>query len=841
MRTRGLRTSGEASGAGERWIWRRPERAVSVGHLAERVQRAARGERRMRITGGRIIAAAFVLAALALGLAGCRWNDHHPGRTEWRARRRARRPHAGAGVRRGAGRRPTGPPHRRRLAAGLARHRRVLARPAHRDHQPADPDGHRRHGTLHAADLRAGLTTVEATASWRRHWGHGRYDRHDDHRFPSERGSSTFSWEPAVDLATANRCDVLAPTKCLMPFPNDFFTVADTSTPTGRRVHFDPASMTANSSGVQIDPTEWNRNDGFSPGSMIVTYVPGLDLARSGAAPITDIGASLRPDQPIVLLDATTGERWPIFSELDSRDRPHRSPRAHHPPGEEPDRRPPLRRCAAEPARRERRDDRGRSWLQLLPRPHPDVRVGDRGPPSAPRARLRRARARRHRSAQPVPRLGLHGRKREEPLRAGCSTSATTPSPRLPAACPGSRSPRSRTTSTTRSSAGSPAPSPSRTTSRGREPRQCVQLRARIRSRRAADPQRRLHRRLHLQHSALGHDRRQRPGAPGPRWRVRPRPARWRRRGERRERARHGERAQLRLLRDEVGRLLRGRHRRRGADAPGRLEHAQGRRPHAAGLPQLPVPRAPAQGPARLRVGPRVPGRCRAHAGARRHGVLRRQQPGRDPRRRGDRGVHRVDARGARRARDELQHAAATQLGLPDVPGDPEPGVSRRARPHHRLPAAPDAVGPLRGGRLRGAHDRRPVSGDARAPGAHARRVRRPPGRERHRGDRGAHHRRADPAARVSPPVAARTSCRSGASSPMPEPAVDRLRDRLLGQREPGAAARQRRSDRARVRLTIPHGRPRATPAAQLQKSEFLRPDGAVVDTCAGAPCLSAP
>jgi hypothetical protein len=36
-----------------------------------------------------------------------------------------------------------------------------------------------------------------------------------------------------------------------------------------------------------------------------------------------------------------------------------------------------------------------------------------------------------------------------------------------------------------------------------------------------------------------------------------------------------------------------------------------------------------------------------------------------------------------------------------------------------------------------------------------------------------------------------------------------------------------------------PHSRPRATPAAQLQKSEFLKDDGAVVDTCGAAPCLA--
>ncbi len=51
---------------------------------------------------------------------------------------------------------------------------------------------------------------------------------------------------------------------------------------------------------------------------MVVTYVPGLDLVKTGAAPITNIGASLGADQPIVLLDADTGQRWPIWSELDS-------------------------------------------------------------------------------------------------------------------------------------------------------------------------------------------------------------------------------------------------------------------------------------------------------------------------------------------------------------------------------------------------------------------------------------------------------------------------------------------------------------------------------------------
>jgi hypothetical protein len=112
-------------------------------------------------------------------------------------------------------------------------------------------------------------------------------------------------------------CDFLDPAKCLYPFPNDYFTVRDRSTETDRRVQFAPESMPRNAAGASIEPTEWNRNDGFSPGSAMLTLVPGLDLERTGAAPETDIGRSMRASSPIVLLDATSGRRVPHWAELD--------------------------------------------------------------------------------------------------------------------------------------------------------------------------------------------------------------------------------------------------------------------------------------------------------------------------------------------------------------------------------------------------------------------------------------------------------------------------------------------------------------------------------------------
>ena len=135
--------------------------------------------------------------------------------------------------------------------------------------------------------------------------------------------TTTAEFTGAIELSPemtelADRCDPTDPRHCLLPFPSDTFTVDDPTTDTERRVAFDRTSMPTNADGVQVDPTEWNRNDGFSPGQPISLFVPGLDLEATAAATITDIEASLAPDAPIVLLDATSGERWPYWVELDA-------------------------------------------------------------------------------------------------------------------------------------------------------------------------------------------------------------------------------------------------------------------------------------------------------------------------------------------------------------------------------------------------------------------------------------------------------------------------------------------------------------------------------------------
>lgn len=60
-------------------------------------------------------------------------------------------------------------------------------------------------------------------------------------------------------------CDPLAPVECLLPFPNDWYTRPDPATDTGRRVAFGTAMLPRATAGRPIDPTAWNRSDGFSP------------------------------------------------------------------------------------------------------------------------------------------------------------------------------------------------------------------------------------------------------------------------------------------------------------------------------------------------------------------------------------------------------------------------------------------------------------------------------------------------------------------------------------------------------------------------------------------------
>jgi hypothetical protein len=124
-----------------------------------------------------------------------------------------------------------------------------------------------------------------------------------------------------IDPANPSGCDPIDPAQCMLPYPNDWFTKPDATSRTGRRLDLNVLAMPRNSEGKPIEPVEWNRSDGFSAGAQILTYVPGMtkneDLVPSGLPPVTHLGANDAPGKGVMLLDTQTGQRVPVWVEID--------------------------------------------------------------------------------------------------------------------------------------------------------------------------------------------------------------------------------------------------------------------------------------------------------------------------------------------------------------------------------------------------------------------------------------------------------------------------------------------------------------------------------------------
>ena len=206
----------------------------------------------------------------------------------------------------------------------------------------------------------------------------------------------------------------------------------------------------------------------------------------------------------------------------------------------------------------------------------------------------------------------------------------------------------------------------------------------------------------------------------------------------------------------------------------------------------------------------------------------------------------RLQARRARRPGHELLDAAPAQRRLRHLRGDPLPGLPEGARAPALARADPAALGPRRGERLRAAHDDRPAAEHAARTrscctwrSATTRSPTRPPRSRRARSARAAYRPVLDPGRSPWP--------RFQLIPPIAKLPVRRLRRRLVGHRPAPDVARRwwarprrRRPTRPTARGDDPHDTPRATPSARVQKSEFLKIDGRVVDVCGGGPCYAA-
>ena len=144
------------------------------------------------------------------------------------------------------------------------------------------------------------------------------------HRWVNHDADRWGGWADPANSGFATNpqgCDPIDPAQCMLPYPNDWFTRADSTSATGRRLDLNVLAMPRNIAGKPVDPTAWNDSDGFSAGSEILTVVPGMtknaDLDASRLPTDLNIQNNGESNLGVVLLDATTGKVWPTWTEID--------------------------------------------------------------------------------------------------------------------------------------------------------------------------------------------------------------------------------------------------------------------------------------------------------------------------------------------------------------------------------------------------------------------------------------------------------------------------------------------------------------------------------------------
>src|SRR4030095_9839201 len=108
----------------------------------------------------------------------------------------------------------------------------------------------------------------------------------------------------------------------MLPCPVYALTKRAKRTDTNLRLNLKRSAMPRNKDGTPIDPTDMNRADGFSPGSAMLVKVPGLGgptaFRTRKLPPPTTLRRGLAKRSPVVVINARTGKRHPIWAELDS-------------------------------------------------------------------------------------------------------------------------------------------------------------------------------------------------------------------------------------------------------------------------------------------------------------------------------------------------------------------------------------------------------------------------------------------------------------------------------------------------------------------------------------------
>lgn len=147
--------------------------------------------------------------------------------------------------------------------------------------------------------------------------------------------SSCSSSQTLPPLDVDEGCQpLLAGSECLLPFPSDFFLVADDALPSGARVEIAGLARLETDSGETATLGDWRPADGASRLAM-PTATLGVALKKEGVVGyFDDPERTLRPDSRTLVIEARTGRFIPHFTDLDPRaEAPERQAIIVHPLG----------------------------------------------------------------------------------------------------------------------------------------------------------------------------------------------------------------------------------------------------------------------------------------------------------------------------------------------------------------------------------------------------------------------------------------------------------------------------------------------------------------------------
>jgi hypothetical protein len=121
----------------------------------------------------------------------------------------------------------------------------------------------------------------------------------------------------AADTANPDpTCQPIAAGDCLLPWPSSHYLAVDSSTATGFRVALPVGVLPKNQVGGDFDTGLLNQADGFSPATQIVVNLKArVDESQLPPAAMPDM--ALAPMATVQLLRFDTGERVPLFAEVD--------------------------------------------------------------------------------------------------------------------------------------------------------------------------------------------------------------------------------------------------------------------------------------------------------------------------------------------------------------------------------------------------------------------------------------------------------------------------------------------------------------------------------------------